>query len=96
MSLDGGGVFDRVSANSDATLKLLIREALICGGESTEVTVGLDIVTIRIGVTVIPDEFSIKCAKTCNYSELRWAQNFYLSTLNIFLGSSLFLLYQVC
>lgn len=68
MSLEGGGVFDRVSANSDATLKLLIREIFVCGGESTEVTVGLDIVTIRMGVTVIPDDFIINCDATAfNY-----------------------------
>ena len=60
MSLEGGGVFDRVSASSEATLKLLIRDVIVfvCGGESTEVTVGLDIVTKRIGVTVISGDSS--------------------------------------
>ena len=59
MILEGGGVFDRVSANSDATLKLLIREVIVFirGGESIAVTDGLNIVTIRIGVTVIFDQF---------------------------------------
>lgn len=61
MILDGGGVFERVSANSEATLKLLILDVIVFigGGESAEVTVGLDIVTKRIGVTVIPGDFSI-------------------------------------
>jgi hypothetical protein len=60
MILEGGGVFDRVSASSDATLKLLIRDVMVFigGGESTEVTVGLDIVSTRIGVTVISGDFS--------------------------------------
>jgi hypothetical protein len=72
MILEGGGVFDRRSANSDATLKLLIREVIVFigGGESIEVTDGLDIVTIRIGVTVIFVDFSVFESINFNFSEL--------------------------
>uniref|UniRef100_A0A8W7PB61 Uncharacterized protein n=1 Tax=Anopheles coluzzii TaxID=1518534 RepID=A0A8W7PB61_ANOCL len=49
------GVLGRVSASRDATLKLLIRELLFC----CMGTVGL-VIAIRTGVTVIPDDFSMK------------------------------------
>lgn len=54
---DGVDFIEPVSASNDATLKLLIRDVIvfICGGESISVTDGLDIVTTRMGVTVIID-----------------------------------------
>jgi hypothetical protein len=73
MILEGGGVFERVSANSDATLKLLIRDEIVFigGGESTEVTVGLGIVSTRIGVTVISGAFIINYSQTAFHKSSR-------------------------